>query len=219
VLAVAVIHADGRVQRSEAQSLLHFSQTAGLQGVDWTAALLRPTPALLGPAVEGTRLRWPDWGPRTLLERLTGLCGAGAGEPERRVLLEIGGWLGAPAAAVDHVFAGRSGSSEVEIRRACEILGLPSTASAEEARAAWRARVAAHHPDRVARRGEVAVAEATRQVQAYNAAWQVLATALSDSIVAPPRAVEVPNNPPPANAPWDRVLKTLGTWVFGTGGR
>lgn len=86
---------------------------------------------------------------------------------------ELGDALGIDAAGVSALWAELDADADEDARAVARtLLGVTSTATADEIRAAWRALVQTWHPDRV--QGEAAVAEATRRVAEINAAWRML---------------------------------------------
>lgn len=194
VLAVALIHADGVVRSSERHALRGLVEQLGLgDHVDLDATLARPTPASLDRAVAQAKERLGGWGPRTLLEKLVMVAVANGCPtvPERAMLVEIAFRLGASKQTVEHLLRGwsRPGLSHTpDLSEARSLLGVPSGASRDALKQAWKAQMREHHPDRVPDDDIEARVMATARSAALNAAYELLLEHGSTGDPAPPRA-------------------------------
>ncbi|MFK7930386.1 MAG: DnaJ domain-containing protein [Myxococcota bacterium] len=213
-LAVAVVHADGVVRRSERAALSKLAAEIGMKGLDLDVFLNQPTPATLRPACRQALARLSGWGPRTLLEKLVRLTVASGapGKAERAVLHEIATHLGAPSQTVDRLLEGWSIADDPmvqDLAAARELLGLPATASRPEIKSKWRALVQKSHPDRIQSDDPADRDRATRTTAKLNAAYRTLMEYGCTVEFAPARAQQPPAAPPVTPPPKRRRLSSF----------
>ncbi|MBQ7252095.1 MAG: TerB family tellurite resistance protein [Kiritimatiellae bacterium] len=179
-LVAAVMKADGRASRSELAVVKEFlsrsqSPAAAREMLHMLRDLLaRGEPYPVGEVCGILRRNLPRSQRRLLLHLLLEVARADGeySEAEARLMARIAVGLGFDPAEFSRARAGAEATRGTPtLVDDCALLGVPSSASDDELRKAYRREAMKHHPDRVSNLGEAAVREATEKFQAINAAY------------------------------------------------